>query len=120
MKYFQQVMLLITITVLIAMVVVFIACPDTLIYQIMHSNESSCELIACYKQLNNCSSLIVCSICCPPSSNESYLTELCHQLELIRNKYPNSALWSGGDTNIPDIDWSANSIQSHHYTLISS
>ena len=47
----------------------------------------------------------------PPSSNELYLTKVCHQLEVIRNKYSNSALWIGGDANLPDIDWSTNSIQ---------
>ena len=48
---------------------------------------------------------------CPPSSNELYLTEFCHQLEVIRNKYSNSALWIGGDANLLDIDWSTNRIQ---------
>ena len=59
----------------------------------------------------------MCSIYHPPSSSELYLTELCHQLKLIRNKYSNSAFWIGGDINLPDIDWSTNSIQNHHYTL---
>ena len=33
----------------------------------------------------------------PPSSNELYLTKFCHQLEVIRNKYSNSALWICSD-----------------------
>ena len=59
----------------------------------------------------------MCSIYHPSSSGELYLTELCHQLKLIRNKYSNSAFWIGGDINLPDIDWSTNGMQNHHYSL---
>ena len=58
----------------------------------------------------------MCSIYHSPSSNESYLTGLCHQLEFIRNNYSNCALWIAGDVNLPDIDWPNNTIQSHLYT----
>ena len=47
--------------------------------------------------------------------NRIYVIKLCHQLEL--NLSETSILWIGGDANLPDIDWSTNSIQSHHYIL---
>ena len=99
---------------------VFIACHDALISQMIHSTESSCELVACHIQHDNHSSFVVCSIYCSPSSGKLYLAELCLQLKLIKNKYLNSAFWIGGHVNLTDIDSSANSIQSHHYTLSSN
>ena len=70
----------------------------------IHLTALSCELVACHIQLADQSSLITCSVYRPPSSDESYLAELCRQLRAIHMKFPNSALWIAGDTNRPDIN----------------
>jgi len=84
---------------------VFIACCDTFAFYNLQI-DTSCEIVACQIQLSNQTPLIICSIYCPPSSNEIYLDELCQQLESIRHNHTNSALWIAGDINPPDIDWS--------------
>ena len=95
---------------------IFIACHDSLASCNIQI-ESSCELVACQIQLPNQPHLIICSLYRPPSSNEAYLNECCHQLESIRHSYPDSALWIAGDVNLPDIDWVNNTINSHQYSL---
>ena len=35
--------------------------------------------------------------------------------EYIVQSYSNAAIWTGGDLNLPDIDWNIESVKSHHY-----
>ena len=95
---------------------IFIACHDSLASCNIQI-ETSCELVACQIQLPNQPHLIICSLYRPPSSNEAYLNECCHQLESIRHSYPDSVLWITGDVNLPGIDWINNTINSHQYSL---
>ena len=53
----------------------------------------------------------------PPSSDASYLQELCQQLATIKADYPNSALWIGGDINLPGINWQNSSVTGHSYSV---
>ena len=95
---------------------VFIACCDTLAsHDILI--ECTSELVACQIQLANHSSLIACSVYRLPSSSVSYLQNLCQQIEMIKTKFPNSALWIAGDVNLPDINWSNNYISGHSYPV---
>jgi len=96
---------------------VFIACRDTLSSSEIPLNDSPSELVACQIQLADHSSLIVASVYRPPSNDDTYLEELCNQLNQIHLDYPNSALWIAGDTNLPDIDWSNSCITGHSYSL---
>jgi len=96
---------------------VFVACKDNIPSCNVQLAETSCEIVACQIQLPNHPPLVVCSVYRPPSSNQSYLIELCQHLECIRCNYPDSALWIAGDVNLPDIDWSDNSIKGHQYPL---
>lgn len=82
---------------------VFIACRNTLTSSKLQLNETPSELVACQIQLADHSSLIVCSIYRPHSSNDSHLEKLCNQLSQICSNHPNSALWIAGDANLPDI-----------------
>ena len=95
---------------------VFIACHNTLASSTFQV-ETSCELVVCQIQLPNQPHLIICSLYRPPSSNVAYLHECCHQLETIRQNHPDSALWIAGDVNLPDIDWTNNSINNHQYSI---
>ena len=37
------------------------------------------------------------------------------QLKYVSGKYNDSPIWIGGDFNLPDIDWSNNTITSHQF-----
>ena len=76
----------------------------------------SVHLVAYLIQLTDHSSLIACAIYHPPSSNASYLENLCQQLENIKTKYPSFALWIAGDAILPDINWSSNSTSVSGYS----
>ena len=45
------------------------------------------------------------------------VAELCQQLATIQAQYPNSALWTAGDINLPDIKWVNNCTTGHFYPL---
>ena len=96
---------------------VFIACRSTLNSNKLTFADSSSELVACKIQLADRSSLIACSIYRPPSSSDSYLEDLSNQLSQIHSDHPSSALWIGGDINLPDINWSNSSVSGHSYSL---
>ena len=96
---------------------VFIACRDTLTSNELIFTDSSSELVACKIQLADRSSLIACSIYRPPTSNESYLEDLSNQLSQIHSDHPSSALWIGGDINLPDINWLNSSVSGHSHSL---
>ena len=49
--------------------------------------------------------LIIGSLYRPPSSDISYMEELCSVIENIYNTNKNAVLWLGGDLNLPDIVW---------------
>ena len=51
----------------------------------------------------------------PPKSNLQYLEYLVNDIKTITSKYKASPHWIGGDLNLPDIDWSTNSIAGHQY-----
>ena len=55
---------------------------------------------ACYRSMNN--------------SNEKN-KQLSAEITRLGSKYKNSHIWIGGDFNLPDIDWSNNTISSHQY-----
>lgn len=54
--------------------------------------------------------LIIGSLYRPPSSSLDYLVNMCETLEAISVKYRKAVLWIGGDLNLPDIDWSSQTI----------
>ena len=96
---------------------VFVACRDTFTTHDIHLTALSCELMACHIQLADQPSLIACSVYRPPSSDEYYLAGLCRQLTAIHMKFPNSALWIAGDTNLPDKNWVNNCTTGHSYPV---
>ena len=96
---------------------VFLACRDNLITHEVTLTNTNCELIVCQVQFSNQCTLLACYIYRPPSSDELYLENLCQQLTNIRSRFPNSALWIGGDINLPDIKWCDGSIAGHSNSL---
>jgi len=56
---------------------IFLACCNTLATHEVNLSDANCEVVACQIQFKNHPSLIVCSVYCPPSSDELYLRSLC-------------------------------------------
>ena len=42
---------------------------------------------------------------------------MCNDLQSIILTNPSSTMWIGGDLNLPDINWSLNTIMGHQYPL---
>ena len=66
---------------------------------------TTCEVVVCCIWLFNSSSLVVCSVYRPPSSNCVYMEQLCKALEEIIVKLPKSVIWIAGDINLTNVDW---------------
>ena len=74
--------------------------------------DSPCEIVACkFEQMIN--PLIVCSVYRPPNSNIEYLDQMCKDLQSITLTNSSSTIWIGGDLNLPDINWTVNTITGH-------
>ena len=52
-----------------------------------------------------------------PNRDAKYQQELCDCIYEIVKRYPNSLIFCAGDFNLPDIDWTNNSIVNHQYPL---
>ena len=53
-----------------------------------------------------------------PSTDIMYFNNLCDLITETARKYPNAIIYCAGDFNLPDIDWSNESINSHRYPLL--
>ena len=53
-----------------------------------------------------------------PSTDIVYFNNLCNLITETARKYPNAFIYCAGDFNLPDIDWSNESINSHRYPLL--
>lgn len=51
----------------------------------------------------------------PPNRDVQYLGNLANDVKTIISKHKTNPHWIGGDLNLPDIDWSTNSIVRHQY-----
>ena len=94
---------------------VLLAHKTTLLSHQLHM-DSPCEIVACkFDQIDN--PLVICSVYRPPNSNIEYLDHMCNDLQSIIPTNPSSTMWIGGDLNLPDINWSLNTITGHQYPL---
>ena len=50
-------------------------------------------------------------------TSHSYLRSLCQIIEDIIKENPAATIWLGGDINLPNIDWSTNSISGNNYPI---
>ena len=78
-------------------------CRDSYVSLRLEVGEFSCKIVGCEIKLADNTSLIVCSIYRPPSTNEHYLQSLCSGLDSIISSHPLSTVWIAGDVNLPDI-----------------
>ncbi|KAK3108364.1 hypothetical protein FSP39_006467 [Pinctada imbricata] len=78
--------------------------------------DTSTEMVAASIPTTSSSKpVIVCSVFRPPSSDEEYTKALCDTLHDIHEKHRDHIIWIGGDTDLSDINWACDSIESHSY-----
>ena len=59
--------------------------------------------------------VIITSAYRKPDKNQNYMDNLVKDIKTIINNHKTNPHWIGGDMNLPDIDWSTNSITAHRY-----
>ena len=95
---------------------VFFACYNTIdCSQVTFT--SPCEVIICRVEMINSKVLIVVTAYRPPNRDLVYMQNLCQFISEIHSKYKNAVIWITGDFNLPDINWSLNSVTSNSYPL---
>jgi len=96
---------------------VFVACWESYASYRLDLADCSCELVVCEIKLADNTSLIVCSVYRPPSTDEYYLQKFCSELDATISSHPSSTIWIAGDVNLPDINWSSHCVTGHNYSL---
>ena len=59
--------------------------------------------------------LVVCSVYRPPNRNAEYCNQLCADIRKLVTAYKSSTIWIAGDTNVPDIDWTSDTVKGNRY-----
>ena len=59
--------------------------------------------------------LIICAMYRPSSSDQAYMEEVYSQIRGPHSQFPRSAIWIGGDANLPDIEWDRNAVNGYSY-----
>ena len=60
--------------------------------------------------------MIICASYRSMYNTDAQNNQLISEINHICKKYKNNPIWIGGDFNLPDIDWSNNSITSYQYS----
>ena len=92
---------------------VLIAVKRFLIYELTTIGKE-CEFIA-VKITCKYNSLIMASHYRPTDTDSDYAIKLATAIESIVKYHPKDVVWIGGDINLPDINWSSNSISGNSY-----
>ena len=92
---------------------VMIAVKRTLIYELITVGKE-CEFLA-VKITCKFNSKIVASLYRPTDNDSNYALKLANAIESLVKDHPKDVVWIGGDINLPDIEWSSNSISGNSY-----
>ena len=87
-----------------------------LISEILLTN-SSCEIRAVKIHAYHNQELIIIGTYRPPNRDVLYQQELCNCICEIVRKHPSAFILCAGDLNLPDINWSNESITGYRYPL---
>ena len=90
-----------------------IAVRRNLIYELVPTDDT-CELIAVTITCQH-KSVIAASIYRPTNNDTEYAAHLATAMENLAKKHTKDVIGIGGDNNLPDIDWSTNSITGCNY-----
>ena len=80
----------------------------------VHESKKT-EFVAAKVECQGKRPLIAAAVYRPPNSSLQYMKDLSEDIKHIESKYPNNAIWIGGDLNLPDIDWNENEVVSSQY-----
>ena len=92
-------------------------CIKSNLFSTLVDFDTSCEICAAIIQLSLNQQLVVINVYRPPNRDLEYQQELCDCICEIVRRYPNSFIFCVGDLNLPDIDWTSNSIINYQYPL---
>ena len=92
--------------------VIIIAKKNLITEEVIKSNK--CELIAIKVQTHK-KPVIIAACYRPPKSKIDVTTNICEEIISLNSSFKNCPIWIGGDTNLPDIDWTNNAIVGHQY-----
>ena len=73
------------------------------------------EAIYIKVQTTSSKPLIIGSLYRPPSSDTTYMEEMCNTISTLFSTNKSAIIWLGGDLNLPDINWKSVSIEGSRY-----
>ena len=80
--------------------------------------DSPCNIVAAKVELiQNQSPLVVVTTYRPTNIDTEYIGNLCAAINKIAKDNPRSAIWVGGDLNLPVIEWDMESRTGNHYPV---
>ena len=95
---------------------VFIACKSNI--QCKHLEiDTECKLGTCEIELPSGLPLVTVSVYWRPYKNLDYMDNLTDTINCIANDHKNSTIWVAGDLNLPNINWTDNTISAANYSL---
>ena len=74
----------------------------------------NCEFLAVKIQTHS-SPLIIATAYRPPNNDLKQAEHIAHEIIDLQRKHKNNPIWFGGDMNLPDIEFTTNSIKMHQY-----
>ena len=92
---------------------VLIAVKRPLVFEQVPTSDN-CEFVAVKITCKN-NSVIVASLYRPTKNDCEYSVHLASAVENLAKDHPKDVIWIGGDANLPDIDWSTNTISGNNY-----
>ena len=76
-----------------------------------------CEISAAKVNTISGPPIIVCAVYRPPREDLNAAHQICDALLDLYRRHPDSCFWISGDFNLPDIDWTSDSIEGHQFSL---
>ena len=92
---------------------VMIGVKRQLVYEHVPTSENS-ELVA-VKVTCKHTSVIVASLYRTTNNDLNHTVNLTNAIESLVKRYPKEVIWIGGDANLPDINWSLNTVSGNNY-----
>ena len=77
--------------------------------------QTSCDIIFRKVQCSDSQTLIIGSAYRPTDNDIDYVKELVDVIRNVCHKYKEAVVWLAGDFNLPDINWSNNTITGYQY-----
>ncbi|KAH3801310.1 hypothetical protein DPMN_154958 [Dreissena polymorpha] len=81
-------------------------------------NSTTSEFIAAsFNTSSTKKPIIIGCLYRPTDNNLDYTSNLCQEIRNLHSQYRNNIIWIGGDANLPDIDWTTDTLIGHQYSI---